>query len=158
MFSSTTTDIISFSVVSPTPRHASGVIRPDPLGRYLASADKNGTILIWDLKSGKQYKKLNAGTAVYGLGFDPTGNYLASGSADSNVRVWELESGKQISKYSHMGIVHHVNIDPTGKIRLSRQAVLEGWTVEEAIEKDRSRRRPSGNRGRDRRRGGGRNR
>jgi polyribonucleotide nucleotidyltransferase len=27
-------------------------------------------------------------------------------------------------------------IDPMGKIRLSRQAVLEGWTVEEAQERD----------------------
>ncbi len=34
-------------------------------------------------------------------------------------------------------------IDPAGKIRLSRQAVLEGWTLEEAIEKDRK---PSGRR------------
>ncbi len=58
------------------------------------------------------------------------------------------------------------NIDSDGKIRLSRQAVLEGWTLEEARENDR---RPSGgggnrggggggNRGggdRDRNRGGG---
>jgi polyribonucleotide nucleotidyltransferase len=29
------------------------------------------------------------------------------------------------------------DIDPQGKVRLSRQAVLEGWTVEEAREKDR---------------------
>ncbi len=29
------------------------------------------------------------------------------------------------------------NIDPDGKIRLSRQAVLEGWSVEEAQEHDR---------------------
>ena len=29
------------------------------------------------------------------------------------------------------------NIDPDGKIRLSRQAVLEGWTAEEAQERDR---------------------
>ena len=28
------------------------------------------------------------------------------------------------------------DIDPQGKIRLSRQAVLEGWTAEEAREKD----------------------
>jgi polyribonucleotide nucleotidyltransferase len=34
------------------------------------------------------------------------------------------------------------DIDPQGKIRLSRQAVLEGWTAEEAREKDQ--RRPSG--------------
>jgi polyribonucleotide nucleotidyltransferase len=35
------------------------------------------------------------------------------------------------------------NIDENGKIRLSRQAVLEGWTAEEAMEKDRGGR-PSG--------------
>jgi polyribonucleotide nucleotidyltransferase len=54
------------------------------------------------------------------------------------------------------------DIDPTGKVRLSRQAVLEGWTAEEAREKD-SRKsgggrpgggRPGGDRGGDR--GGGR--
>jgi polyribonucleotide nucleotidyltransferase len=41
------------------------------------------------------------------------------------------------------------NIDPEGRIRLSRQAVLEGWTPEEAMERDRRpKRRPSGrNRG-----------
>jgi len=47
-------------------------------------------------------------------------------------------------------------IDDMGKIRLSRQAVLEGWTPEEALEHDRK---PSGGGGRpsgggDRGRGG----
>ncbi|HMN60203.1 MAG TPA: polyribonucleotide nucleotidyltransferase, partial [Anaerolinea sp.] len=49
------------------------------------------------------------------------------------------------------------NIDPEGKIRLSRQAVLEGWTAEEAQERDRNNRssrpsgpRPGGDRGGDR--------
>ncbi|GAP63313.1 polyribonucleotide nucleotidyltransferase [Ardenticatena maritima] len=44
-----------------------------------------------------------------------------------------------------------INIDPEGKIRLSRQAVLEGWTLEEAQAADRGSRRSSG----DGRRGGG---
>jgi len=46
------------------------------------------------------------------------------------------------------------DIDPQGKIRLSRQAVLEGWSAEEAREKDarKSGPRPSG--GRDARGGG----
>jgi polyribonucleotide nucleotidyltransferase len=35
-------------------------------------------------------------------------------------------------------------IDPAGKIRLSRQAVLEGWTVEEAREHDSANRKSSG--------------
>ncbi len=60
------------------------------------------------------------------------------------------------------------NIDPDGKIRLSRQAVLEGWTAEEAQEHDRGGRsgggggggRPGGGRGDSRggRPGGGGNR
>ena len=53
-----------------------------------------------------------------------------------------------------------IEIEANGKIRLSRQAVLEGWTAEEAVERDRagrnrksSGRRSGGNRGgrRDRR-------
>lgn len=47
------------------------------------------------------------------------------------------------------------DIDPEGKVRLSRQAVLEGWTAEEAAERDRPRGRSSGSRGR---RSGGRSR
>ncbi|NJC97219.1 MAG: polyribonucleotide nucleotidyltransferase [Anaerolineales bacterium] len=45
------------------------------------------------------------------------------------------------------------DIDPQGKIRLSRQAVLEGWTAEEAREKDQRKPgggRPGGGRGGDR--------
>ncbi len=53
------------------------------------------------------------------------------------------------------------DIDPQGKIRLSRQAVLEGWTAEEAREKDSGGgrsggSRPGGGRGGDRDRRGGR--
>ncbi len=40
------------------------------------------------------------------------------------------------------------DIDSQGKIRLSRQAVLEGWTVQEAMERDRGRSsKPGGSRG-----------
>jgi len=50
------------------------------------------------------------------------------------------------------------NIDEAGKIRLSRQAVLEGWTVEQAQERDQGSRgggsRGGGDRGGDRGRGG----
>jgi polyribonucleotide nucleotidyltransferase len=42
-----------------------------------------------------------------------------------------------------------IDIDPMGKIRLSRQAVLEGWTAEEAMQHDRKGR-PSGGGGRPR--------
>lgn len=46
-----------------------------------------------------------------------------------------------------------IDVDPGGKVRMSRQAVLEGWTVEEAQSRDRGGRsggRPGGDRGGDR--------
>ncbi len=45
------------------------------------------------------------------------------------------------------------DVGPDGKVRLSRQAVLEGWTAEEARSRDR--RPPGGGGGGDRNRGGG---
>ncbi|GAB4498512.1 MAG: polyribonucleotide nucleotidyltransferase [Anaerolineales bacterium] len=48
------------------------------------------------------------------------------------------------------------DIDPQGKVRLSRQAVLEGWSLEEAIENDRGGKRGSGGGERGAPRGGGR--
>ncbi len=59
----------------------------------------------------------------------------------------------------HIGdeiMVMVIDIDPSGKVRLSRQAVLEGWDVEEAQRRDRgSRPAGGGNRGGERNRGGG---
>ncbi len=50
-----------------------------------------------------------------------------------------------------------IDIDPAGKIRLSRQAVLEGWSAEEARDRDRGGRRGGGGgRERERERSGGR--
>ena len=84
---------------------------------------------------------------------------------DGLVHISQLDSERvnKVEDIVNMGdeiTVMVTDIDPQGKIRLSRQAVLEGWTAEEAREKDQ--RKPSGNRsggGRgngDRRSGGGR--
>ena len=63
----------------------------------------------------------------------------------------EFKNGDEI-------MVMVVDVDPTGKVRLSRQAVLEGWTVEEARSRDRGNRSSGRGGGRDNRggRGGGR--
>jgi polyribonucleotide nucleotidyltransferase len=74
---------------------------------------------------------------------------------DGMVHISQLDSERvnKVEDIVQMGdelTVMVTGIDPQGKIRLSRQAVLEGWTVEEAAERDRKGR-PSGDRG-----GGGR--
>ncbi|GAB4502736.1 MAG: polyribonucleotide nucleotidyltransferase [Anaerolineales bacterium] len=87
---------------------------------------------------------------------------------DGLVHISQLDSERvnKVEDICNVGdelTVMVVDVDPSGKIRLSRQAVLEGWTAEEAREHDRK---PSGGgrpggdrggRGRDERggRGGG---
>jgi polyribonucleotide nucleotidyltransferase len=80
---------------------------------------------------------------------------------DGLVHISQLDSERvnKVEDVVNMGdeiTVMVTDIDPQGKIRLSRQAVLEGWTAEEAREKD-QRKPGGGGRGGDRGgRGGGR--
>lgn len=85
---------------------------------------------------------------------------------DGMVHISQLDSQRvnKVEDVVRLGdeiTVMVTDIDDQGKIRLSRQAVLEGWTVEEAAEHDRPRggsrpggSRPGGGHGGDRRSGG----
>jgi polyribonucleotide nucleotidyltransferase len=63
-----------------------------------------------------------------------------------------VENVESVARVGDELTVMVTNIDPDGRIRLSRQAVLEGWTPEEALQRDRrpsrSSSRRSGNRSR----------
>ncbi len=63
----------------------------------------------------------------------------------SQLDTERVNSVEDVAKVGDEITVMITDIDSSGKIRLSRQAVLEGWTVEEAKEKDRGGR-PSGGR------------
>jgi polyribonucleotide nucleotidyltransferase len=75
---------------------------------------------------------------------------------DGMVHISQLASERvnKVEDVANLGdelTVMVTNVDDQGKIRLSRQAVLEGWTPEEALERDRPRPggggRPGGDRG-----------
>ena len=65
-----------------------------------------------------------------------------------------VENVEDVAKVGDEITVMVTNIDPAGKIRLSRQAVLEGWTAEEAREKDSGGRKSGGGGNRGGNRGG----
>ncbi len=67
-----------------------------------------------------------------------------------------IEKVEDVAKVGEEITVMVTNIDHDGKIRLSRQAVLEGWTAEEAMSRDRKPKRRSGGGGRRGGRQGGR--
>jgi polyribonucleotide nucleotidyltransferase len=71
-------------------------------------------------------------------------------NVDGMVHISQLDSERvekveDVVKVGDEVTVMVINVDEGGKIRLSRQAVLEGWTAEEAMERDRRPpRRPGG--------------
>jgi polyribonucleotide nucleotidyltransferase len=66
----------------------------------------------------------------------------------SQLDTEHIKSVEDVARVGDEITVMVTNIDSDGKIRLSRQAVLEGWTPEEAIERDKPPSRRSGNRSR----------
>jgi len=77
-------------------------------------------------------------------------------NSDGLVHISQLASERieKVEDVARMGeeiTVMVTAVDPQGKIRLSRKAVLEGWTLEEAIENDRPPKRNSQRRDRPRR-------
>ncbi|MBV7336978.1 polyribonucleotide nucleotidyltransferase [Chloroflexi bacterium TSY] len=72
----------------------------------------------------------------------------------SQLADYRIDRVEDVANIGDELTVMAIDVDPGGKVRLSRQAVLEGWTAEEAVERDRNGRRGGGGGGRDRRSGG----
>jgi polyribonucleotide nucleotidyltransferase len=71
---------------------------------------------------------------------------------------YRVEKVSDVVKMGDEIMVMVTDVSSEGKIRLSRQAVLEGWTLEEAQAKDRPTGRRGGSRNSSRGRGSDRNR
>src|SRR5262249_18084261 len=72
-----------------------GTVSPD--GERLASAGGDGTITIWNSRTGEKVQTLPAHSdAVVAVAFHPDGHHLASTGADRKVKVWDLTTGREV--------------------------------------------------------------
>lgn len=97
-----------------------------PDGKWLACGTEASTVIIWDLLTGKQVRKLDAfkSKSIGGVTFSPDGKHLATvGSFPGSPWIWEAETGKVVAKLEKGG-GWSIHYSPDGK-RLAWSATNE---------------------------------
>ena len=88
-----------------------------PDGQWLASASFDGSVRLWQGKTGKFHATLRGHVgAVYQLAWSGDSRLLASGSKDSTIKVWELRTKKLLEELpGHADEVFTVDWSPDGE-------------------------------------------
>ena len=126
-------------------------------GKLVATADKVGHIVIWDVKSGSQLaaceapvmytwdpvQRLHSIGGIRSLAFSPDGTHLAAGGtnkignidhleAKSRVEVFDWKSGKQVAEFNgdkFAGIVNRLAWSTDGSWLLAAGGAAEGFLL-----------------------------
>ncbi|HEY1386963.1 MAG TPA: TIR domain-containing protein [Ktedonobacterales bacterium] len=92
-----------------------------PNGQYIASASFDNSIILWELATGMQVRRLARPTslAVRAVVFTPDGKELLSGSDDGNVVVWDVPTGAIVRTYHpHSGEIRSLALTSDGATAL----------------------------------------
>ncbi|EMD32072.1 hypothetical protein CERSUDRAFT_99771 [Gelatoporia subvermispora B] len=107
-----------------------------PDATYIVSGSDNGTLRLWDARTGDEIlKPLNGHTSgVTSVVFSLDGARIISGSKDRTVRLWDASTGNPILRplEGHSSGVNSVAISPTGGYVISGSAdrTICVWDVE----------------------------
>ncbi len=103
-------------------------------GRSLASAEANGSLVLWDEELGEIVHRLSGHTGeVLDLAWSPNSRLIASASRDGTVRLWDAFLGQLVHKLlGHRGEVRAVAWDDTGTRVFSGgdDGVVNQWSAD----------------------------
>jgi chromosome segregation ATPase len=99
-----------------------------PDGKFLASADRNGGISVWEGATGLEFNNLPGHkTAVTALAFMP--GVLASASEDGKITLWDVKEGKESRSWAaHAGGASSVDFTTDGRlVSAGRDKLAKAW-------------------------------
>jgi hypothetical protein len=106
-----------------------------PNGEWLATADRNGGVVVWDADNGLEIHTL-AGhkSAVTALSWRPDSKVLASVSEDGSAKIWEMNDGKQVKTWNpHPGGVLSISYTHDGRmVTCGRDNQVTAWSADNA--------------------------
>src|SRR5205823_2837227 len=74
------------------------------------------SVQVWDVATGKEWRRLTRDWFVKSLAFSPDSKMLAAGDDYGPISLWELQTGKEVLRLEgHQGGVHALAFSPDGK-------------------------------------------
>jgi WD40 repeat protein len=127
-------DVESRSPIGPRLQHSGRVNRVSfsSDGERLASGSQDGTVHVWDARSGRRLVRLAHGSPVNGVAFSLAGDLVASAAEDGTVVVWDSRTGAAIGpRLRHENSVISVAFSPGGTLlaTASRDSTAQVWDV-----------------------------
>ncbi len=83
-------------------------------GRELASAEADGSLVVWNLESKQVVHRFSAGRGITRVALSPSADEAASGGADGVVRLWSADGKLLHTLAGHGQAVTDVRFDPSG--------------------------------------------
>jgi len=103
-----------------------------PDGRTLVMASREGSVLLWDVATGRLQETLkgHSGT-VMSAAMSPDGRTLATGGSDRMVRLWNVESRRELMQLDvRFGYAESLAFSPDGKELLASGGNIRGlWST-----------------------------
>ena len=107
-----------------------------PDGEMLATAGKDNSVYLWDIKTQQLIAKLKHTDWVNGVAFSADGKLLAAGTHDNVLTIWDTAAHAPRKVFeipeAHDSVIFNLAFAPDGKtlISVSRDKTIRVWDVE----------------------------